>query len=245
MNINKHSRVKTVGISSFLALLALLGVAVFCPAPTNEVQAATCSGSETCVSTSTFDIDFLVLSTDTKVFALDFLLAPKLSISLDDPNPGTIDVAAQPTASGNKISGATNFSVTTNATTGLGVYVYGNGNNALVGTNTGNTIPATSTVATSLAGLSNNTWGYNLSTADAAANADSLSYKGLTASKGNADYNTGASGTANLRLTLGAKIDMGTAPDTYSNTIQIQAVPNGTATAAMNEISRAREESGL
>lgn len=229
MNLNKHSKVRTVGLSSSLALLALLGLAVFCPsAYDSSANAADVTENKT------FEIDFILQKTASATFTIDFLLAQQLSISLSD-NINTPSVTVQPVSSSavTKTSQA-DFSVSTNSTAGLGVFVYADGDNNLKGTtNANNKIPSI-TANSTLTNMPVNHWGYAL--AEGTPNADTLTYAPVQASKGNALKSTsGVTDNKAYRLAFGTKVNMNQAPDTYSKTMNIQVIPNGSQTTAIGE----------
>lgn len=227
MNLNKHSKVRTVGLSSSFALLALLGLAVFCP---SNYDGKASAADET--KTATFELDFILQKTSSATFAIDFLLAQQLSISMSDL-PASTTATVQPTSTGAQTSAYQDFTVSTNSTSGLGIFVYGQGGNTLVGTDSSNTIESI-TASSTLATMQNNTWGYNLS--EGTPSASSLTFSPVPAAKGNAATSTNAATTnKSYRLTFGAKVDLNKAPDTYSRTVNVQVVPNSTQTTAINE----------
>lgn len=247
MNVNTHSKVRAVGLSSCLALVALLGLAVFCPAP---------SGANAAMSdTQTFTVNFNVLKlakeTKTADFYVNFLVSQKISIAMNGL-AGEIPATVQPTVDGKTISAYDEFAVSTNSPEGLSVYVYSpNAATALTGTQSGNSIPTTTTIANSLSALAKNTWGYNVSLTSSAGNAENLQYKGLTASPNAAapDYSdttdrTGT-GTANLRLTFGAKVGVETAADTYTKAVKVQTVASAKATTLTTTAANNLETLGL
>lgn len=235
MNVNKHSKVRAVGLSSCLALVALLGLAVFCPAP----DGANAAVSDNKTFTVNFNVLKLAKEERTADFYVNFLVSQKISIAMSGLDGATATV--QPTTDGKTISAYDDFAVSTNSPQGLSVYVYSpDSTTALAGTQSGNSIPAMTGTAASLSGLGKNTWGYNLSLAASAGNAESLQYKGLTASPvaSAPDYKTTAdlssAGATNLRLTFGAKVDTATAADTYTKAVKVQAVASGNAVALVN-----------
>ncbi len=228
MNLNKHSKVRTVGLSSSLALLALLGLAVFCPsAYDSSANAADVTENKT------FEIDFVLQKTASATFTIDFLLAQQLSISLSD-NINTPSVTVQPVSSSAVTqTSQADFSVSTNSTKGLGVFVYADGDNNLKGTNSSNTIPSI-TADSTLTNMPANRWGYALE--EGTPNAQNLTYTPVQASKGNALKSTsGVTDNKAYRLAFGAKVDMNQAPDTYTKTMNIQVIPNGSQTTAIGE----------
>lgn len=234
MNLNKHSKVRTVGLSSSFALLALLGLAVSCPSSYDNAAHA----AET--STATFELDFILQKTTSATFAIDFLLAQQLSISMSDL-PAATTTSVQPTSSGAQTSAYQDFSVSTNSTSGLGIYVYGDGDNTLVGTDVNNTIPSITANAT-LANMPANTWGYDLSQGTPAAS--SLTFKPVPATKGAVAQTTSTTTTdQSYRLTFGANVDLNKAPDTYSRTVNVQVVPNSAQTTAL-EVAGQQADSG-
>lgn len=262
MNLNKHSKVRAVGLSSSFALLALLGLAVFCPDTSEGANAADSSNA-------TFELDFVLdrnntrsqvtqaISQDvelfsngisaqadgditkTATFVVDFLLAPKLSISLDNL-PATVSQTVQPTASGQTVSQSASFTATTNSSSGLGVFVYGTNGTDLVGAaDANNKIPTLTANASGLSAIPVNHWGYNVTAATSAPAATNLTYKPLSASKGNAEDSTSSATTnQSYYITFGAKVDYNKAPDTYSNTVKVHVVPNATSTTAANEMGK-------
>lgn len=242
MNVNKHSKVRAVGLSSCLALVALLGLAVFCPTP----DGANAAVSDNKTFTVNFNVLKLAKETKTADFYVNFLVSQKITIAM---NELASEVAAevQPTTDGKTISNFDDFSVSTNSPEGLSVFVYSPTDETnLVGTQAGNSIPTISGTKTSLAGLDPNTWGYNLSPVSGAADAESLSYKGLTKTPSAPDYkNTtslAGSDPVKLRLTFGAKVDTNTAADTYSKAVNVQAVASGNATALINAAAASLDE---
>lgn len=270
MNLNKHSKVRAVGLSSSFALLALLGLAVFCPDTSEGANAADSSNA-------TFELDFILdrNNTQSKVanaitsnpdvqlfsngisaqadgditksatFVVDFLLAPKLSISLDNL-AGTTSQSVNPTATGQTVSQSTSFTASTNSSSGLGVFVYGENGTDLVGAKSADTIPTLTSNASGLSSIPVNHWGYNVTAGTTAPAAASLTYKPLAASKGNAETSTSASTTnQSYYITFGAKVDYNKAPDTYSNTVKVHVVPNATSTTAANEIDSTLEKAGV
>lgn len=234
MNVNKHSKVRAVGLSSCLALVALLGLAVFCPAP----DGANAAVSDNKTFTVNFNVLKLAKEERTADFYVNFLVSQKISIAMSGLDGATATV--QPTTDGKTIYAYDDFAVSTNSPQGLSVYVYSpDSTTALAGTQSGHSIPTTTTTAT-LSALAKNTWGYNLSPAASAGNAESLQYKGLTASPvaSAPDYHTTAdlssAGATNLRLTFGAKVDTATAADTYTKAVKVQAVASGNAVTLVN-----------
>lgn len=245
MNVNKHSKVRAVGLSSCLALVALLGLAVFCPTP-DGANAAT---SDSKSFTVNFNVLKLAKETRTADFYVNFLVSQKITIAMNglgDAAPATV----QPTTDGKTISTFDDFSVSTNSPEGLSVYVYSpDSKTEMTGATTGKTIPTTTTTASTLSGLGKNTWGYNLSLQSKAGNAENLPYKGLSASPdaSHPDYSdttnrSSTSAAANLRLTFGAKVGVETAADTYSRAVKVHAVASSKATTLVNAAATSLDE---
>ncbi len=247
MNVNKHSKVRAVGLSSCLALVALLGLAVFCPAP----DGANAAVSDNKTFTVNFNVLKLAKEERTADFYVNFLVSQKISIAMDGL-AGEIPATVQPTTDGKTISNYDDFAVSTNSPQGLSVYVYSpDSTTALAGAQSGKSIPAMTGTATSLSGLEKDTWGYNLSLAANAGNAENLSYKGLAVGSAELtpDYKTTAdlssAGATNLRLTFGAKVSTQTTADTYTKAVKVQAVASGNATALINATAASLDELSL
>lgn len=251
MKLKKGSKGKFVGLSSLFVMLAFLCTAVFCPGST-PVDAATTRSQRLkidfvvrqALSQQRLTIDFFLnfLNPDgtldydkiAKQLGIDFYINEV--IQLEMPEDSNVTLSAQPTASGTEISGDTSFSAGTTSALGLDIYIYSDGTtklngeatNALVGGN-GNTIIATdNTDVKGVGGVQNNKWGYNLSKAADAADVSNLIFKGLqTVKQAQADAHGegGLSDKEDFTLTFAAKIGLGVAPDTYSNTVAINAVP--------------------
>lgn len=245
MNVNKHSKVRAVGLSSCLALVALLGLAVFCPTPDGANAATTDSKS----FTVNFNVLKLAKEERTADFYVNFLVSQKITIAMNGL-AAEIPATVQPTTDGKTISAYDDFSVSTNSPEGLSVYVYSpDSNTAMTGTQSGNKIPTTTTTASTLSGLGKNTWGYNLSLQSNATNAANLAYKGLSASPNasSPDYSdttnrSNTSAAANLRLTFGAKVGVETAADTYSRAVKVHAVASSKATTLVNAAAASLDE---
>lgn len=234
MNLNKHSKVRAVGLSCFAALTGLLGMAVFCPFNSYESTYAA-----DITKTGTFDIDFVLQKVATGNINIDFLLAPLLSISLDGlSSPATVTA----TPSGAAVSAQTGFTVTSNSTAGYGVWVHGNGSTNLVGTDSSsNTIPTLTADAANLSSIPKGYWGFNL-TEGTSATAANLKYSPLPTSKGSTAVlsKTGTVTAQNYKLTFGANVGWDKAPDTYTKDVTVQVVASGAQTTAISETNELR-----
>lgn len=267
MKLNKNSKFGTVGLSSFFALCAVLGVAVACPSANMSASAAESQSltidfsltNEAAIKNALLQIDFFLensaasvmskmLTIDFflengnpdyqaifKVLGIDFLLNSNMALSMSGPDSVvTPTETVQPLPSGQFVSGSTDLSVTTTAQDGFGVYVYSaDGETAMVGADAENKIPTLSGTSEVASGsFASNTWGYNLSEAGSTVTA----YKGLSATQGSADYTFTGNGTADLRLTFGAKVDMTTAADNYKRDVEVKAAPGAANLATLNEV---------
>lgn len=242
MNLNKHSKVRTVGLSCFSALALLMGLAVFCPFDQGEeTHAATISDS------ATFNIDFVLQKVQATTINIDFLLQPMLSIEVKDLQDVTVNSA---TPTGNAVYGQTGFAVASNSSTGYGIYVYSQDTTNLVGSD-GNTdvIPTLATDAEN-GNIPVGFWGYNLSALSAASNPETLTYSPIKASK---DTTTPANGSITIpdgdsegsdeyKLSFGAKVGWDQKADTYTNTVNVQVIANAADTAALSEYNDLRNE---
>lgn len=245
MKLSKKSRAKAVGLSSFFALLTILGTAVVCPSNSMLASAASDQSlkidfslenlSETLKSTK-LTIDFFLENgnpdyvTFFKQLKIDFLLNSAISITMDTSKvTATVDPVS---ATANFVSVYRDLSVTTSGAEGVAVYVYStDGETAMV--SGANTIPTlTSTVGQ--ADFTSDRWGYNLTTQDGYDSAN-LQYKGLTAAQGGADYTKAGAGANNLRLTFGAKVSMDSAAGTYQRDVRLNAVSPAEVPAMISE----------
>lgn len=265
MKLNKNSKFGTVGLSSFFALCAVLGTAVACPSANMSASAAESQSltidfsltNEAAIKNALLQIDFFLENSSAsvmskmltidfflengnpdyqaifKVLGIDFLLNSNMALSMSGPDSVvTPTETVQPLPSGQFVSGSTNLSVTTTAQEGFGVYVYSaDGETAMVGANVENKIPTLSSES-AVASFASNAWGYNLSETGSTVTA----YKGLSATQGEADFIQSGNGTADLRLTFGAKVDMTTAADSYKRDVEVKAAPGAANPATLNEV---------
>lgn len=239
MSIKAHSKMKVVGLSSFLALTGLLGVALICPTSYDGAYAA-----DSISDAKTFNIDFALSKYDSKTFNIDFLLSSQLSVSIDDM-PGPASATVTPTKDGSATTATTTFSVSTNSNAGYGVYVY-SANSNLVGSNASNVIPSISSAVTGVNSLPKGTWGFGLSKniLDSAA-VQSLEYKPMNTSMNSSSPDGGSSTTASkdqYTLAFGTKVGYETTPDTYTNQVNVQVVANAASTNLISEGYELRNE---
>lgn len=261
MKLNKNSAFRAVGLSSFFVLLALIGMAVFCPTASESASAAT---------RGTLKLDFVLrealqrLSIDfflssgggidytsiAKELNIDFEIKSALTIAMSDlENVTGSKTTSQPVAGATFFSGSTNFSVESSASNGFSVYVYGkDSQTAMKGATSGNTTTIPTLTSTGSVTTAGNWWGYDLDLAsNVPADATSITYNGVSATKSTAAYASNDGSKKNLKLTFGTKVDMATlTPDTYSGTVTVNAVPGATQVsshnAAMMKIERAVDE---
>lgn len=260
MKLKKNSRVRVAGLSSFFALLAVFGLAVFCPTSANTAEAASRNQRlkidfvlRKSLESRKLTIDFFLENGEVnwqkvaQVLGIDFVIAKNISLGMANVGDVTIG-STQPTKEGVFVNGSTDFTVGTNSAAGLEVYVYnGNGttgNSNMVGTVSGNVIPSlTSEVSGSGAAFAIDHWGYNLQAASTATNADTLKYKGVATSTGsNPDFKGAKNKSETLKLTFGAKVGYGTAPDTYKNTVNLHTVAAPETPTMINELMDEVEE---
>ncbi len=239
MNIKAHSKMKVVGLSSFLALTGLLGVALICPTSYDGAYAA-----DSISDAKTFNIDFALSKYDSKTFNIDFLLSSQLSVSIDDM-PGPASATVTPTKDGSATTAMTTFSVSTNSNAGYGVYVY-SANSNLVGTNASNVIPTISSAVSGVNALPKGSWGFGLSKniLDSAA-VQGLEYKPMNTAMNSASPDGGSDTTASrdqYTLAFGTKVGYETAPDTYTNQVNVQVVANAASTNMISEGYELRNE---
>ena len=148
---------------------------------------------------------------------------PTVGISL----PSTIDFTnILPTPSGSTTTATANISITTNDSAGYSLYLYADEDNSLKPVNPANnsSIVATES-AVSLDNLTNNTWGYNLSTTTPT---NTATYAAVPTNDSTPiqtkDTSTTNSTNDTYTLTFGAKVDTNLPSGTYSNTLTIAVV---------------------
>ena len=132
-----------------------------------------------------------------------------------------------PTTAGATTTASTNLTVTTNDSASYSLYLYStNGDNSLKSINpaTTSSITATNTTAT-ITNLTNNTWGYNLSTTTPT---NTTTYTAVPTNNSTPiqtkDTSTTNSANDTYTLTFGAKVDTNLPSGTYSNTLTIAVV---------------------
>ena len=235
MKLNKKSKTGVVGLSSFFALLAVLGTAVACPSASMMASAATEQSlkidfSLESLSTTKLTIDFFLANgnpdyvTFFKQLGIDFLLNSSISMTMDK---NTVSATIDPVSTtANFVSAYQDLSVTTNGAEGVSVYVYStDGETAMIsGTNK---IPTLSS-AVGQANFTPDRWGYSLTTQDGY-NSANLQYKGLATAA------VQGGGSNNLRLTFGAKVSMDSAAGTYTRDVRLNAVSPAEVPAMISE----------
>ncbi len=242
MNLNKHSKVRAVGLSCFSALALLMGLAVFCPFDQGEeTHAATISKS------ATFNIDFVLQKVQATTINIDFLLQPMISIGVNGLQDVTVSNA---TPTGNAVFGQTDFSVTSNSSNGYGIYIYSQDTTNLVGSNGNADVIPTLTADAANGNIPAGFWGYNLSAAASAGSIETLTYSPIKGSKeaatpvnGTITIPNGSSeGSDNYKLSFGAKVGWDQKADTYTNTVKLQVIANATDATALSEYNDLRNE---
>lgn len=266
MKLNKNSRVRAVGLSSFFALLAVLGTAVSCP-NSFEAQAA-----ET--ATQSLGVDFIINSTKDIALKIDFFLSEALAhnrqiltidfflengnvnyqavfkllgidfvlnanVSLEMTNAADVAHEVQPLPGGGTAeSKSTTFNVSTTSIEGLAVYLYGkDGQTALTGTDASNKIETISSKVGGVNALNPGTWGYSVAANDkASVSTPNGEFKGLAASQSTSDVSLSSNGDTDVTLTFGTKVGYETVADTYKNTVNIHTTPGASSPVMMNEV---------
>jgi len=250
MKLNKKSRGKFVGLSSFMAVFALLGTAVLCPFDGNVVEAATQSQQlridfvlRDALKSGRISIDFFLTESGgidynqiAQALGIDFYLMDYIGLSgLGDVDKGSVT----PDPRGTVIDGESAFKVGTNNTNGLTVKVSGAPEMTNAVYTASKISPTTGASATTT--LAMNTWGYNLVTAS---DTDQTSLKPV-ALNGDAGRSFGP-GDYDLTLKFGAKVDTGVATGEYSSQVKVEVAPNATSTtlrlAVMREIDDTVEQ---
>jgi len=248
MKLNKKSKGKFVGLSSFMAVFMLLGAAVLCPFDGNVVEAATQSQKlridfvlRQALDSKRLSIDFFLNSNGgidydqiAKTLGIDFYLMDYIGIS------GLQDVIKSetitPTVGGTEISGESSLTVATNNTNGLIVKV--SGEPEMVNSANANAKIGATAGVTSVNALDMNTWGYNLvATGDSNPNA----LKPVS-TDGSTDSRTFAAGEYELALKFGAKVNTGVASGTYSSDVKVEVAPNPTSTAYRMAVIRSIDQ---
>lgn len=249
MKLKKNSKVRVAGLSSFFALLAVLGIAVFCPSSSDAAEAASRSQRlkidfvlRQALDSKNLTIDFFLAEGGgidwqkvAQVLGIDFVIAKNISLGMSDVGNVEIAGTTQPMAEGNFVSNKTNFTVGTNSLDGLKVYVYGDGGKTEMSTSDGlNSIP-TLTQQVSKSAFEVDRWGYSLATAGTTES--SLTYNPVAASqKADADYTGAVNGSASLDLVFAAKVGYGVAPGDYSGAVNIHTVATPETTTHINMI---------
>lgn len=252
MKLKKNSKVRVAGLSSFFALLAVLGLAVFCPTSGDTAEAASRSQRlkidfvlRQSLASKNLTIDFFLENGAVdwqkvaQVLGIDFVIAKNISLGMSDTGNVSIAGTTQPMAEGNFVSGKTTFTVGTNSTAGLKVYVYGKDGQTTMATSDGlNSIPTLSQQVSQSA-FEIDRWGYSLG----AANATVANYNPVAASqKAVADFTGAENGSASLDLTFAAKVGYGTAPGDYDGAVNIHTVATAETTAKINAIMNEVDE---
>lgn len=250
MKLERGSKGKFVGLSSFVMAFALLGTAVFCPFSGDYAEAASSQRLKIdfvvreALSSKRLTIDFFLTKSGdisyeniAKQLGIDFYIKDKINLGIsgvEDVDKGTI----APTVGGTEVSGSTDFKVGTNNSDGLVVRVSGDEN--MTNGDYSNSVIAPTTKITNLAGLDRDTWGYNLSETSAGTAVNSLQLSGM---KYTGDIMSFNNGDHDLTLTFGARVSTGVAAGTYSSTVNVDVATSAdaltTRTAILNSIDNA------
>lgn len=232
MNLNKHSRVRTVGLSCFLALAGFFGIAVFCPfnGGVEETHAADITKN------GNISIDFVLQKVATGNISIDFLLAPLLSVSIDNLPANTSQTYNPTSATAAAVTQTAQFSVSSNSTAGYGVFVYGD--SATLNGSNGHKINALSGTPT-LSTMSAGTWGYNLKAGNNSLTGTET-FNAMPTTKGTAAATGGVVTNQAYTLTFGAKVGYETYADTYTNNVKVQVVASGATTTNLSETNELR-----
>lgn len=252
MKLKKNSKVRVAGLSSFFALLAVLGLAVFCPTSSDAVEAASRSQRlridfvlRQSLASQNLTIDFFLENGAVdwqkvaQVLGIDFVIAKNISLGMSDVGNVSINGTTQPMAEGKFVSDKTNFTVGTNSTAGLKVYVYGKDGKTAMATSDGLYNIPTLSQQVSQKDFEIDRWGYSLGVTGATVD----SYNPVEASqKAAADFTGASNGSASLDLTFAAKVGYGVAPGDYSGAVNIHTVATAETTTALNELMDEVEE---
>lgn len=255
MKLKNKGKGKFVGLSSFIAVLAVLATAVFCPFDGNNANAAETKSQR-------LRIDFVVREAlDSKRLTIDFFLSKSGDISYENIAKqlgidfyirekiylgvnGLNDVAGNggaevtPVPEGTAVSGQTGFKVGTNNAGGLVVKVSGDPNMENQSFQ-GNVIKPTEG-GKKLGTLTANTWGYNLSEGTVANNAmANLELVPVTTAA--EEMMTLGNGDHDMTLSFGAKVTSGVASGTYSTTVKVDVATNATGRAIRDDNLRTIE----
>ncbi len=260
MKLRNKGRGKFVGLSSFIAVFALLATAVFCPFDGNNANAANSSQRlridfvvREALASGRLTIDFFLTRSGgidyesiAKQLGIDFYIREKIYLGvngLGNVNGGT-DIA--PTVDGTTVSGKTDFKVGTNNAGGLVVKVSsgkdseGNPNSVNMTNSNGYAGLAPVESATLLGAMPAGHWGYNLTETASITNLDALEYKGLTVSDA-ADTKVLSNGDHNLSLAFGAKVDTTAGAGTYTGNARVEVATNPVGRAIRDDDLRTIE----
>lgn len=249
----KTSRMSTVGLSSFFALLAVLGVAVTCPMMGMSASAADDSAmlaidfylanNDTSVSqmSQMLTIDFFLANGDpnypaiSKMLGIDFYLRGNMSIDMSDLAAEVTGEVQPLSADTQFVSRSTGFSVYSSDTKGFVVSAGSTDGQTAMELKDGNTllgtIPTLTNEAADSTGFGANAWGYKITEAGSAG---SKAYQPLTPDPAVA-YTHNSNGDVSLELTFGAKVDMSTQAGSYERGVKVSAVANAENTTSVAE----------
>ncbi len=250
----KTSRMSTVGLSSFFALLAVLGVAVTCPMMSMSASAADDSAmlaidfylANNSASVSQMSqmltIDFFLANGNpnypaiSKMLGIDFYLRGNMSIDMEGLAPEVTGEVQPLSADTQFVSKSTGFSVYSSDTKGFVVSAGSTDGKTTAmelkdGETVLDTIPTLGSNAMNSTDFGTKAWGYKITEAGSA---NSKAYQPLTAGLSEA-YAHNTNGDVSLELTFGAKVDMSAQAGEYTRGVKISAVANAENTAAVAE----------
>lgn len=252
MKLKNKSRGKLVGLSSFIAVFALLATAVFCPFDGNNVEAATRSSRlridfvvREALSTGRLKIDFFLTKSGgidyesiAKQLGIDFYVKEKIYLGvsgLGDVSGGT-DIT--PEVKGTSVSGTTDFKVGTNNAGGLSVLVSSTNPNMVNAEYAGNVIVPTSETK-KLGSLATNTWGYGLLEKKDFTDVKNVDLVGVATEA--SEPMSLSTGDHDMTLAFGAMVGAGVASGTYSSTVKVDVATNPTGRAIRDDNLRTIE----
>ena len=151
--------------------------------------------------------------------------------------PETIVVDLTPTPNGTFNSTTATLSVSTNNATGYALYLSAVDGTTTLKSDTSEYQIASVSGTPTPANFTNNTWGYNLSTASVT---DATTYSAIPTSSADPVLTTDSAATDNYNLTIAAKVDTAIPAGTYTSEIVASVVANPTE-AIFNNITDMQE----
>lgn len=243
MKLKSKSRGKLVGLSSFIAVFALLATAVFCPFDGNNVEAATRSSRlridfvvREALSTGRLKIDFFLTKSGdfdyesiAKQLGIDFVVKERTNLGisgLGNATGGKLSSETSVDSNGNAVVvGSADFKAGTNASdlfvgvsaTGDGKMAYSASTDETIGGTAGfdSPIELLGKTAVSTDGMGSNQWGYNVTQGSLVPDVATLNYAGVVQEK----Y---ARGDHVFKLNYAAKVKLSSlASGTYTGSVGV------------------------